>query len=168
MNVPQTYRYYVRSPEPHALYGFDLIEAAALTAREYGEGTFVVDTMAQAYMPMLHQVRDGELVYAGFGGWDTGRFGLERDLIEAIKKGHEAIVQAFVAKGADVNGCDSSGGPALHWAVGGGKPEIIHLLLKAGADTTTLDSHGLTAAQVAQKRGRDDLVKVLRKPESSR
>ncbi len=163
MDKPQSYRYYVRAPDAHTLYGFDIFEAAALTAREYGEGTLVVDTMAQAYMPMLHQVREGELVYAGFGGWDTGRFGLERDLIEAIKKGHVAIVQAFVAKGADVNAHDFNGGPALHWAVGGGKSEIIHVLLKAGADTKVLDSHGLSAAEVAQNRGREDLVQVLRK-----
>ncbi len=167
MDTPQSYRYYVRSPDARTLYGFDVFEAAALTAREYGEDTFVVDTMAQAYMPMLHQVREGELVYAGFGGWDTGRFGLERDLIEAIKKGHVAIVQAFVAKGADVNGRDFKGGPALHWAVGGGKSEIIRVLLTAHADTKALDSHGLTAGEVAQKRGRDDLVEVLRKSEFS-
>jgi Ankyrin repeats (3 copies) len=166
MDTPQSYRYYVRSSDARTLYGFDIYEAAAVTAREYGEGTFVVDTMAQAYMPMLHQVRDGELVYAGFGGWDTGRFSLERDLIEAVKKGHVAIVQAFVAKGADVDGRDFKGAPALHWAVGGGKPEIIHVLLQAGADTKALDSHGLTASEVAQKRGREDLVEVLQKSQS--
>ncbi len=155
------HRYYVRSQDAKAIFGFDSLDAASMAAREYGEGAFVVDTMAQAYKPMLHQVRDGDLVYAGYGGWDTGRFGLDRDLIEAVKKGHVAIVHAFLAKGADANAIDANGGPALHWAVGGGKLEIVQLLLQAGADVSVLDGHGQSALMLAQKRGRHEIASLL-------
>ena len=157
----QPRRYYVRSADGQSTFGFDRLEAATAAALEYGDGALVVDTTAQAYMPMLHAVAGGELVYAGYGGWDTGRFGLDRDLIEGIKKGHVAIVHAFVAKGADVNACDSKGGPALHWAVGGGKTEIVQLLIDHGASVDTRDHNGLTALEVARNRKRDAIAELL-------
>ena len=161
MDLSKGHRYFVRSPDGTRIFGLDQFEAAQAAALEYGEGALVVDTLAQAYFPMLNEVVDGDLVYAGYGGWDTGRFGLDRDFIEVIKKGHIAIVQAFLAKGADVNAADGNGGPALHWAVGGGKAEIVQLLLAYGADTATLDGHGQTARDVAEKRGRDDIAELL-------
>ncbi len=111
--MAEPYRYYVRSPDGRASFGFETTEAAETAARAYGEGAHVIDTLAQAYLPMLQELRGGELVIAGFGGWDTGRLGLDRDLIEGIKKGHVAIAHAFLAKGADANARDSHGGPAL-------------------------------------------------------
>ncbi len=140
--MAEPYRYYVRSPDGRAIFGFESPEAAETAARAYGEGAHVVDTLAQAYRPMLQEMRGGELVIAGFGGWDTGRFGLDRDLIEGIKKGHVAIAHAFLAKGADANARDKHGGTALHWAVGGGRPEIVELLLEQGADPTARDAEG--------------------------
>lgn len=93
----------VRSPDGRAIAGFDQPESAKQAALAYGDGAQVVDTMAQAYHPMLQEVSGGELDYAGFGGWDTGRHGFDYDLIEAIKKGHVALVHAFLAKGASAN-----------------------------------------------------------------
>ena len=133
-------------------------QAAAL---EYGEGAFVIDTKASTYNPMLHRVEQGELIITGFGGWGGGRMGLDDDLIEAIKKGHVAIVHAFIAKGGDVNARDRRGGPALHWAVGGGKIEIVRLLLDHGADIACVDSSGQTAKQLAHKRGREEIAALL-------
>ncbi len=190
----KTYRFYVRSRDGRALYGFDTQQAAETAALAYGAGALIIDTMAQAYIPMLHEVvpasantatakpaakpgllggfrskeqaptpdnAEFEIVYAGFGGWDTGRFGVDRDLIEGIKKGHVAIVEAFLAKGAEVNACDKAGGPALHWAVGGGKLSIVKLLLERGADLQALDQHGQSALQLAQKRGRKAIIEAL-------
>jgi ankyrin repeat protein len=154
-------RFFVRSPDGGVMAGFEKREAAEFTAREYGDGALIVDTLAQAYMPMLQKISNGEVIYAGYGGWDTGRFGLNRDFIEGIKKGHVAIVQAFLAKGADVNAADGNGGPALHWAIGGGKVEIVQLLLDHGAHKDALDGHGQTARDVAKKRGRDDIAELL-------
>ena len=155
-------RYYVRSPDGRAIFGFDTQQAARAAALEYGDGALVVDTLAQAYHPMLQESAGGEIVYAGYGGWDTGRFGVDRDLIEGIKKGHAAIVQAFLAKGADVNARDGGGGPALHWAVGGGRTEIVELLLDHGADVAARDSHGQTALDLAVKRDRTELAALLK------
>ncbi len=160
--MTEAYRYYVRAPDGRAIFGFESTEGAETAARAYGEGAHVVDTLAQAYRPMLQEMRGGELVISGFGGWDTGRFGLDRDLIEGIKKGHVAIAHAFLAKGADANARDKHGGTALHWAVGGGRPEIVELLLEQGADPTARDAEGQTALALAQERGRDEIAEILR------
>ena len=161
--MAEPYRYYVRSPDGRAMFGFESPEAAETAARAYGEGVHVVDTLAQAYKPMLQEVRGGELVLAGFGGWDTGRFGLDRDLIEGIKKGHVAIAHAFLAKGANANARDSHDGPALHWAVAGSRAETVKLLLDHGADPNARDSQGQTALDLAKARDRDEIAEVLRK-----
>ncbi len=159
--MTEAYRYYVRSPDGRAMFGFETSEAAETAARAYGEGAHVVDTLAQAYKPMLQEIRDGELVISGFGGWDTGRFGLDRDLIEAIKKGHVALAHAFLAKGADANARDQHGGPALHWAVAGGRAETVKLLLDEGADASARDGEGQTALDLAKARGKDEIAKML-------
>ncbi len=112
---------------------------------------------------MVQESVGGKLVYAGYGGWDTGRFGIDRDFIEGIKKGHVAIAQAFLANGADVNARDAGGGPALHWAVGGGKSEIVSLVLAHGADLTARDRHGQTALGLAIKRGQRHIADLLRR-----
>jgi hypothetical protein len=161
-NTAKQYRYFVRSPDGRAIIGFDNMEGARTAALAYDDGCFVIDTHAKAYLPMLQETMDGDLVYAGYGGWDTGRFGLDRDFVESIKKGHVAIVHAFLAKGAQVNARDHHGGPALHWAVGGGKPEIVKLLLDQGADVTARDSQGQTAFQVADARGRSEIAELLK------
>ena len=67
------------------------------------------------------------------GGWGAGKFTVERSLIESIKKGHGAIVHAFLAKGADPDAKDDYGGPALLWAVARGKPALVEILKRAGA-----------------------------------
>ena len=159
--MAKPHRFYVRSPDGRAIFGFDTQEAARAAALEYGDGALVVDTLAQPYHPMLQESAGGAIVYAGYGGWDTGRFGVDRDLIEGIKKGHVAIAQAFLAKGADVNARDGGSGPALHWAVGGGKAEIVVLLLDHGADVTARDGHGQTARDLAVKRGRREIIDLL-------
>jgi hypothetical protein len=155
-------RYWVRAADGARIRGFDDVGPAEAAALDGGDGTQIVDTLAQAYHPMLQEVRDGALVYAGYGGWDTGRLDLGRDFIEAVKKGHVALAEAFLAKGADVNARDQGGGPALHWAVGGGKAEIVRLLLGHGADPAARDRNGLTAGEVAARRGRAEIAGLLR------
>lgn len=161
----KTYRFYVRSPDGRAIHGFDRAEVAAEVALEYGAGAEVVDTMAQAYHPMLQRVETEngkkQLAYAAVGGWDTGRFGVDRDLIEAIKKGSAAIVHAFLAKGASANARDGNGGPALHWAVARGNDLVVRLLIGHGADIAARDGSGLTARAVAEKKGRAAIVELL-------
>ncbi len=160
--MPQPRRFYVRSPDGKAMFGFDQREAAETVALEYGDGAYIVDTLAQAYYPMLQEVSGGEVVYAGFGGWDTGRLGADRNMIEGIKKGHVAIVQAFLEKGADADARDGNGGPALIWAAATGKADIVALLLARGADVDAADAEGTRAIDVAARRGKGKIVELLR------
>lgn len=166
MTPSRTYRYYVRSRDGRAIFGFDRLEAATAAALEYGEGAHLVDTMAQAYFPIVQEVQrtaaaNLELVYLPFGGWDTGRFGVDRDLIEGIKKGHVAIVHAYLAKGASANARDATGGPALHWAAARGKADIVGLLLQHGAGPSQRDAHNQTALDVACKKQHQEVADLL-------
>ena len=158
------FRYYVRSPDGKAIFGFDVEQAAEAAALAYGEGAFVVDTIAKNYDPMVSEVIDGELLIAGISGWATGRPGaIDEDFVEGVKKGHVAIADAFLAKGANVNARDIHNSPALHWAVGGGHEDVVALLLERGADVSATDANGLTAMDVAKKRGRTGIVRLLEK-----
>ncbi len=154
-------RFYVRSPDGLSIAGLDDCDAATAAALAWGDGAHLIDTHAQAYHPMAEEVAGGKLVYLEVGGWDTGRFGIDRDLIEAIKKGHAAIVHAFLAKGADADAVDDNGGPALLWAVARRKRDIVELLLRHGADPARCDGDGRCAADLARDRGLADMVLLL-------
>lgn len=158
----QPHRYYVRSPDGRLITGYDRPDAARAVALDYGEGAVVVDTLAQAYYPVAEEVIGGELLHAGVGGWNAGRQDPGRDLVEAIRKGHPAVVHAFLVKGADPDTRDANGGTALHWAASRGNAEIARLLLDAGADRSATDDEGHTPAQVAERKGRTGLVALLR------
>lgn len=157
----KTHRFFLCPPDGGAMTGISGLKPAREAALELGDGTLIVDTMAQTYRPMLQECRAGEVVYAGFGGWDTGKFGVDRDFLESIKKGNLVIVRAFLAKGANVNAVDGNGGPALHWAVGGGKAEIVQFLLDQGADVTATDSYGQTAQELATKKSMGEIIDLL-------
>lgn len=159
-------RYYVRSPDGGLIFGFDRIEAATAAALDYGEGAALVDTQAQAYHPMLQTVRiEGrpKLAFEPVGGWDTGRFPLERDLIEAVKKGRVEIVHAFLAKGASADARDEKGGTALHWAVARRRLDVIELLLTHGADARVQDAAGCGALELAERLELREIAQALRK-----
>ncbi len=156
-------RFFVRSPDGDAIAAYNSRETAEYVAIEFGDGAVVVDTLAQAYHPMAQEVARGKLQFAGIGGWDTGRFGLERDLVEAVKKGHLGIVHAFLAKGADANARDRNGDPALHWAAARGRLDIVTLLLVNDADPAAADSAGSTALDLARTRGKPEVIEALEK-----
>ncbi len=155
------HRYYVRSPDGRMITGYDRPDAAKAVALEYGEGAVVVDTLAQAYYPVAEEVIGGELLHAGLGGWNAGKQNPAKDLIEAIRKGHPAVVHAFLAKGSDPNSRDANGGTALHWAASRGSTEIARLLLDAGADPAATDGDGKTPREVAEAKGKNKLVELL-------
>ncbi len=157
------HRYYVRSPGGTMIVGYDDLDTAKFVALEYGDGAHLVDTRAQAYHPIAQAVSGGELAYVDIGGWGAGKFTVERNLIESIKKGHVAVVHAFLVKGADPNAKDSNEGPALLWAVARGKADIVEFLLAHGADVNARDAEGTTALDLAVKRGRQPLVDILKR-----
>lgn len=157
----QTYRYYVRSKDGRAIYGFDRLDAAETAAKEYGEGSHLVDTKALTYEPMVQVVKNGEIVYFGISGWDTHRLDATQNMVEGIRNGHVAIVHAFIAKGADVNRADRNGGTPLHWAAARGLKEIAELLLAKGARPNVKDGDGETPLDVARARNKADLIELL-------
>jgi hypothetical protein len=144
-----SHRYYVRSPDGRMITGYDRPDAAKAVALEYGE------------YPVAEEVIGGELLHAGLGGWNAGKQNPAKDLIEAIRKGHPAVVHAFLAKGSDPNSRDANGGTALHWAASRGSAEIARLLLDAGADPGATDAQDNTPLQVAEAKGRAKLVELL-------
>ena len=114
------------------------------------------------YYPMVHRIDEaGEPVYLEYGAWDT-RVGLDRTLVEAVKKGYPPIVQAFLAKGANVNAVDDDGGTPLIWAVARGQPEIVRLLLSRGADVLAADTGGMTALKLAERKKLPEIAEILR------
>ena len=156
----QDHRYYVIPPGGEDAFGYDSSEAAKGVAREYGDGAHVVDTAAMPYYPMVERIEAGEPVYLEYGAWDT-RVGRDRNLIEAVKKGYAPIVQAFLAKGADVNAADDTGGTALIWAVARGRAETVRLLLDSGAAVNARDADGMTALALARRKNAQEIADIL-------
>jgi hypothetical protein len=157
----QKYRYYTRSPDGRAMYGFGTVQGAETAAREYGEGAFIVDTRALTYEPMVQMVKDGEVVYFGVSGWNTNKLNESQNMIEGIRNGHVAIVHAFIERGADVNYVDKTGGTPLHWAAARGRRDIVELLLHFGADPTRKDTDGEIPRDIARLKKRDDIFTLL-------
>lgn len=156
-------RFYTRSPDGRAIYGFGTMQGAETAAKEYGDGAFVVDTGALTYEPMVQLVKDGELVYFGVSGWNTNKLNESDNLIEGIRNGHVAIAHAYIERGADVNYIDKHGGTPLHWAAARGLADIVELLLAHGADPEKSDSDGETAGDIAVARKHDDIFSLLEK-----
>lgn len=159
----QNYRYYVRSADGRAVYGFDRLDGAETAALEYGDGACLVDTRALTYEPMVQVVRGGQIVYFGVSGWDTNRLNPSQNMVEGIRNGHVAIVHAFIAKGADVNLADRNGGTPLHWAAARGLRDIVELLLEKGADPQARDADGERPLDVARAKKKLEVVELLDK-----
>jgi len=163
-------RFYVRSSDGRGIAGYDKRETAEYVALEYGAGAHLVDTLAPVYHPMVQEVEivggKKELTYLPIGSWGTGRFSPERDLIEAIKKGHVAIAHSFLAKGANPDACDDHDGPAICWAAASGNVEIVSLLIDQGADVKARDANGANALDVAEKKGKQEVVDLLKSLDS--
>jgi len=152
-------RYYVvaRGAAP---VGYDLLDVAITVARQYGEGTDIVDTLATAYQPMVQRIVDGQPTYREFGAWPT-HAAPDQNLIEAAKKGCPAIVSAFLAKGADVHARDARGATALMWAVVRRVPESVELLIAAGADLNARDRDGMSALTLARSKNLPAIAELL-------
>ncbi|MEJ2750423.1 MAG: ankyrin repeat domain-containing protein, partial [Anaerolineae bacterium] len=79
----------------------------------------------------------------------------------AAANGSLAILNALLAKGADVNARQQGGFSPLHTAVDNNDPEMASLFLKHGADRSAVTDNGKTALDLALEKGHETVVEVL-------
>ena len=76
----------------------------------------------------------------------------------------EALVQALLKKGVDVNAKNSGGVTALMIAVANGRADMAELLMHAGANVNAQNERGDTAMSIARAKGDEKLIKLLGEP----
>lgn len=74
-------------------------------------------------------------------------------LLQATEAGDLARMEAWLAKGAEVNARNAQGWTPLHVAAAGGDPAVVALLLKCGADVHAQSHIGTTPLDNATTRG---------------
>lgn len=87
--------------------------------------------------------------------------GLPTPLLAAAFHGHAAVVEALLARGADVRATNVQGRTPLHHAADQDHALIVALLAQAGAPLDAVDFHGHTPLHVAAWQDHRDSVRVL-------
>jgi uncharacterized protein len=82
-------------------------------------------------------------------------------LAEAARRGDHQAVQELLKQGQDVNGWDSGGTPALHWAVHVDDQRLVDLLLDAGADVNGANRYGQAPIHVAVQQRHASMLEKL-------
>ncbi|XP_046572003.1 uncharacterized protein LOC124280160 isoform X1 [Haliotis rubra] len=83
-------------------------------------------------------------------------------VMSAARWGHKALVELFVARGADVSLVDVEGDNVLHWASMGGDLEIVKLILSQSVlDINARDNNGRTAVYWARDFEHQQVVDLL-------
>jgi ankyrin repeat protein len=87
----------------------------------------------------------------------------DRDLrlIDAVRRGDQAVVRQLVQAKVDVNATTADGATALHWAVERDNLEAVNTLLTAGANVKTANRYGVTPLLVAVTNGNAAIVRRL-------
>jgi uncharacterized protein len=83
------------------------------------------------------------------------------DLIDAIRKGDDAVVRELVRNHADVNIAQPDGSTALMLASERNQTELVELLIKAGANVNAANEYGATPLSVACTNGNIAIVTAL-------
>ena len=86
-------------------------------------------------------------------------------LIEAVKAGDLARVQALIDTGVDLNQQEEQGWTPLNFAAGKGNLPIVQLLVQRGADIFKVGRDLRTPYMIALAAGRVPVVKYLREME---
>jgi uncharacterized protein len=87
--------------------------------------------------------------------------GSAKDLLDAASRGDAAAVQAFLAKGADVNAMNKDSETALMAASASGHLEAVQTLLAKGAGVNAKSNVGVTALMSASAQGFVEVVEAL-------
>jgi uncharacterized protein len=86
-------------------------------------------------------------------------------LIDAVKTGNYAAVEALIRSGADINQQDEQGWTPLNFAAGKGDLSLTKLLVENGADVFKVGRDLRTPYKIALAAGRVSVVKYLREAE---
>ena len=85
----------------------------------------------------------------------------ESPLTLAAQEGHEAVVQALVSHGADVNKLDRHGRGPLHIAAQINDDETVEILLESGANPDKYDACNQTPLHIACEKGFNHIAEKL-------
>jgi ankyrin repeat protein len=84
-------------------------------------------------------------------------------LIDAVKKADVTAVRSLIAQRVDLNGADTEGSTALHWAARLDRPEMVDLLAAAGANPRIATRYNVTPLSLAAATGNDVIIERLLK-----
>jgi|WetSurMetagenome_2_1015567.scaffolds.fasta_scaffold71527_2 uncharacterized protein len=93
-------------------------------------------------------------------GPDGLRLRRQQMLVHAAVKGHEPIMRALLAAGADPHS-NASGTFPLYAAAWHGRAAAIDLLIAGGADVDAREASGATALMAAAAQGHDEVARRL-------
>jgi ankyrin len=82
-------------------------------------------------------------------------------LADAAMRGDTATIRTLLQQRADINGAQTDGTTALHWAVRRDDLETVQLLLRAGARVTASTRYGVTPLYIAAANGTARTLDVL-------
>ena len=86
---------------------------------------------------------------------------VNRALINAVSRGHEAVTKLLLDHGADVTAEDEDSGTALIASAANGHEAVAKLLLDHGADVASTNDDGRTALLLAAFGGHEGVAKLL-------
>jgi quinoprotein dehydrogenase-associated probable ABC transporter substrate-binding protein len=85
-------------------------------------------------------------------------------LMLATANHDQALVQALLKKGANVNARNSGGVTALMIAAANSRADMVELLVHAGANVNAQTERGDTALSIAREKGDPNVIKLLGEP----
>jgi ankyrin repeat protein len=88
-------------------------------------------------------------------------------LIDAVKSGQRAKVEAALNAGADIHQQDEQGWTPLNWAAGKGDLETVKLLLGRGADVFRVGRDQRTPYKIALAAKHVDVARLLKQAEQT-